>query len=86
MLKVFFYESVQNYSQCERLEIEPVETLRDCIEQLGEKLGYPFKDYLLGEDTCFFLVNGKSIVRTGGLNTPLNPNDKIEILPVVEAG
>ena len=86
MIKVLFYESVQNYSGCESLEIEPVETLKDCIEQLGEKLGFHFKEYLLGEDTCFFLVNGKSIARTGGLNTSLNPNDKIEVLPVVEAG
>ena len=86
MLKIFFYESVQNYSNCESLEIEPVETLRDCVEQLGEELGSHFKEFLLGEDTCFFLVNGKSIIRTGGLNTPLHPNDKIEILPVVEAG
>ena len=86
MIKVLFYESVQNHSGCVVLEIEPVETLKDCIEQLGEKLGSHFKEYLLGEDTCFFLVNGKSIVRTGGWNTPLGTHDKIEILPIVEAG
>ena len=86
MLKVFFYASVQDHSGCEELEIEEVETLADCIDKLEEKLGSHFKDYLLGEDTCFFLVNGKSILRTGGLNTPLHPHDKIEILPVVEAG
>ena len=86
MIKVLFYESVQNYSKCESLEIEPVETLKDLTEQLGEKLGSHFKEYMLGEDTCFFLVNGKSIVRTGGWNTPLSTHDKIEILPIVEAG
>ena len=86
MLKILFYESVQNHSKCESLEAEVVETLRDLINQLGERLGESFKDYLLGEDTCFFLVNGRSILRTGGLNTPLEPNDKIEILPIVEAG
>ena len=86
MLKVIFYESVQNHSGCEGLEIETVETLKALIDKLGEKLGGSFKDYLLEEDTCFFLVNGKSIVRTGGLNTPLHPKDKIEVLPLVEAG
>jgi len=86
MVKVLFYESVKNHSKCESLEIEFAGTVLDLIHQLGERLGAGFRDYLLEDDTCFFLVNGKSIIRTGGLNTPLGPSDKIEILPIVEAG
>jgi molybdopterin converting factor small subunit len=85
-MKIIFYESVQNYSGCDGLEIEHAETLNRLIDKLGDRLGVHFKEYLLGEGTCFFLINGKSIMRTGGLNTPLNPDDKIEVLPVVEAG
>jgi molybdopterin converting factor small subunit len=85
-MNVIFYESVKNYSGCDSMEIEYAETLNNLVDKLGNRLGEHFKEYLLGEGTCFFLINGKSIMRTGGLNTPLNPDDKIEILPVVEAG
>jgi len=86
MVKVIFYESVQNHSGCGSIELESPEVLMALIDHLGEKLGEEFKEYLLGEDTCFFLINGKSILRTEGLNTRLKPNDKIEVLPLVEAG
>ena len=86
MIKIIFYESVQNHSGCESIELELMETLIHLIDELGERLGDDFKEYLLREDTCFFLINGKSILRTGGLNTKLKPNDKIEVLPLVEAG
>ena len=86
MVEVFFYESVQDHSSCENIELEVADTLSDLIDELGKKLGDGFKEYLLADDNCFFLINGKSILRTGGLNTKLNPNDKVEVLPLVEAG
>ena len=83
---VIFYGSVQNHSGCRQLEIDHVDSIEMLIDKLGEDIGEHFKEYLLGEDTCFFLVNSKSIVGTGGLKTLLSQGDKIEILPVVEAG
>jgi MoaD family protein len=85
-MEVLFYESVQNYSSCKSVEMKHVETLQVLIDELGNKFGKEFREYLLGEETCFFLVNGKSIMRTGGLKTPLKKGDKIEILPHVDAG
>ena len=86
MIKVMFFGSVQDHSACPSIEVEAVESLRILIDNLGEEFGATFHEYLLGEDTCFFLINGKSIMNTGGLNTLLKPEDKVEILPVVEAG
>ena len=86
VIRVNFFESVQNHTHCPSIEMETAENLNVLIKNLGEKFGEPFKEYLLADDTCFFLVNGKSIINTGGLNTPLHPGDKVEILPVVEAG
>lgn len=87
-MKIIFYGAVGEYTDCEsiEMEIEQIKTLNDLINKLEERYGAKFKGYLLGDDTCFFLINGKSIMRTGGLNTSLNHDDKIEILPVVEAG
>jgi molybdopterin converting factor small subunit len=86
IMKITFYGLVQNHSGCDSIVVEHAETLNRLIDELGDRLGVHFKEYLLGDDTCFFLINGKSIMRTGGLNTPLDPDDNIEVLPVVEAG
>ena len=83
---VSFYESVQNHTGCQTIEVAQADTLRTLIDLLGKQFGESFQEYLLGDDTCFFLVNGKSILHTGGLHTPLKPEDRVEILPVVEAG
>ena len=84
-MKVHFYGSVQKYGGGESVEVGQVETIGLLIEELGYKIGADFKEYLLGEN-CFFLVNGRAILGTGGLNTKVSLGDKIEILPVVEAG
>jgi molybdopterin converting factor small subunit len=68
------------------MEIETAPTLRALIDALGERFGDIFREFLLGEETCVFLVNGSGIVTTGGLNSPLQPGDKIEVLPFVDGG
>jgi molybdopterin converting factor small subunit len=60
--------------------------IRQLIDELGDLYGKGFKDYLLGEGTCLFLVNGSGILLTGGLSTKLNQGDRIEILPFIQAG
>jgi molybdopterin converting factor small subunit len=65
---------------------EGVRNLHALINLLGERFGAQFKEFLLGDDTCFFLVNGSGIMTTGGLNTPLHAGDKVDILPFVPGG
>jgi len=86
-MTVFFYGSVlEHTSGAESTEIEVSPTLRALIDALGERFGDSFREFLLGEETCVFLVNGGGIVTTGGLNTPLQSSDKIEVLPFVDGG
>ena len=61
-------------------------TLRSLIDFLGICYGEDFKLFLLGKDTCIFLINSSGIMLTGGLDSPVNIGDKIEILPFVDAG
>ena len=86
-MMVWFYLSVCEFTGCSHLELtgQP-ETLQEMIDELGKRFGEEFYQYLLAEDTCFYLVNGKATLHTGGLLTRLQPGDKVEILPVVEAG
>ena len=85
-MTVQFYLSVQEHTKCQEIELEQAETMRVLIDKLGERFGEDFRQYLLADETCFFLINGKSLLSIGGMNAPLQPNDKIQILPVVEAG
>ena len=86
-MTVNFYSIVLDYTDGENSFItENCSTVRDLIEKLTCRFGENFKKFLLGDETCFFLVNGRGLMMTGGLDTPLNPDDKIELLPFAQAG
>jgi len=84
---VLFYGSVLDFTNGEKLlNINDCSSIRTLIDKLSGQYGKNFEDFLLGNETCFFLVNGKGIMMTGGLDTILKPGDKIEVLPFTEAG
>jgi molybdopterin converting factor small subunit len=86
-MTVLFYGSVQEYTLGEKsLEVGGVQCVSALIDLLGERFGEDFKEFLLGDHTCFFLVNGNGIMTTGGLGTQLQSEDTVEVLPLVEAG
>ena len=90
-MKVLFYGNVLEYTNGEKSYEPPghsanCSTVRDLINILSSHFGDGFLDFLLGEETCFFLINGKGIMMSGGLDTKLNPGDKIEVLPFAQAG
>ena len=86
MQTVTFFGSVLEYTNGEKsFSPELCTNLQGVVDILAGRYGDPIKDSLL--DGSFFpLVNGKGIMMTGGLNTPLYPDDRIEILPFVDAG
>ncbi|MCL2809082.1 MAG: MoaD/ThiS family protein [Treponema sp.] len=86
-MKITFYGNVLEYTNNEKTyEAENRANVRELIDNLAINYGESFKDFIMGEDTCFFLINGKGIMMTGGLETKLNPDDNIELLPFTEAG
>ena len=86
-VNVLFHGGVKEYTSDEKsFEAGGTQSVRMLIELLGEHFGADFKDFLLGDDTCFFLVNGNGIMTTGGLSTLLSPGDTVEVLPFVEGG
>ena len=90
-MKIIFYGSILEYTNNEK-SYEPsdnggnIATVRELIENLCLRYGEQFKEFLLGEETCFFLVNGTGLMMTGGMNTKLQCGDKIEVLPFADAG
>jgi len=86
-MKVLFYGNVLEHTKNEKsYDTEDCSNMLELINELGVHYGGSLKDFLSGEETCFFLVNGKGIMMTGGFNTKLLSNDKIEVLPFTEAG
>ena len=86
-MTVVFYGGVREYTSGEKsFEAEETQCVRTLIDLLAERFGEQFKEFLLGDETCVFLVNGNGVVTTGGLDTLLSPADKVEILPFVDGG
>jgi len=84
---VLFYGNLLNYTNGEKsFDVIDCSNIRELINKLGEHFGEHLKKYLLGDETCFFLVNGTGLMMTGGLDTKLQPGDKIEVLPFADAG
>ena len=86
-MNIYFYGNVLKYTNGEKFyKAEDCSNICELTDKLGSHYGECFKEFLLGEETCFFLVNGKGIMMTGGLNTKLQSGDKVEVLPFAEAG
>ena len=86
-MQVLFHGSVRDHTSGES-SFDPGEArdLRRLIEMLGERFGEPFREFLIGDQNCFFLVNGSGTMMTGGYDTPLKNGDTVEILPFVDGG
>ena len=63
----------------------PCPDMRRLIDALTMRYGESFSE-LINRSACFFIVNGKGTMSTGGFDTPLKHGDKVEVLPLVEAG
>ena len=61
-------------------------TLQELLGELSSHYGESFETFIHGNETCLILINGRGITQSGGLESPLNPGDKIDILPFVDAG
>lgn len=84
---VAFYGSVQVYTGgAESFIAKDCLNVRSLVDELGSHFGEGFRASLLSGENCFFLVNGKGIMSTGGLETALRPGDKVEVLPFIDAG
>jgi len=86
-VKVLFYGNLLEYTNGEKVyEADNCSNVKELVCKLGEHFGERLKDFLQGDDNCLFLVNGKGLMMTGGLDTKLVHDDKIEVLPFADAG
>jgi len=88
-MTVTFYSKVKGYTNSESTFIPATKThstLRELLGEVSKHYGKRFETFVNSNETCLFLVNGKGVTLSGGLETPVKFGDKIEILPFIEAG
>ena len=89
-MNVIFYGKVTGFTNGDKSFVPEspnlFPNLRVLLDELGNRYNKEFSKFLTGSETCVILVNGKGIMLSGGLDTPINKDDKIEILPFVDAG
>ena len=88
----FTVPSVLNQGNGEICEHIAVDSLADAFLKISELLGDDFKRKILDSDGVTprplinVYVNGKNIKFLDGMNTSLNQNDNVYILPAVSGG
>jgi len=88
-MTVCFYGRIKEHTNGDKSYIPTSKehsTLRSLLDELIGYYGESFDFFINSSETCLLLVNGRGIKQTGGLDTPVSRDDKIEILPFVEAG
>ena len=91
MVKVVFPSIIAKVTQGEKDVTISASTLREALDQLIIKYGNSFKERLLdpsGEPKRFlnFYINGKNVRFMNSLDTPLNDEDELTILPTASGG
>ena len=88
---IFTIPSVLNAGGGEKKTELEASTLKESFEKISEIMGDDFKRKVLYEDgsprsLINIYINGKNAAFDNGLDTPLNENDEVYILPAVAGG
>ena len=98
-MRVRFFATIRDITGCVETDFPFKETAgalaRSLCEHYGEKLRqFFFPDESSGavnEEKSFgpeiiVLINGRHVNHLGGVNAPLDPDDRVDIFPVVSGG
>ena len=100
-MRVRFFAYIRNFTGCAEADIPYRETAgalaRSLCERYGDKLQQKFFPPEIsggkGKNTeekfgpeIIFLINGRHVSHLGGTAAPLNPDDRVDIFPVVAGG
>ena len=68
----------------------PPSTIGGLLELLSRRYGLAFRKAVFAGDelhaNVILLVNGRNVRNSGGLATPLNPDDQVCVFPMVAGG
>lgn len=88
-MKVSFHATIREAAGTPEAEVQ-ASSVRELLRKLRDDFGATLFGMLVDNDALredvVILVNGQNISHTGGLDTPLNPDDEIAIFPPVSGG
>ena len=95
-MRVRFFAYIRNFTGCAEAELPYEETIgalaRSLCDRYGDKLrqkifpvGNPDGEVKFGPE-IIILINGRHVNHLGGAAAPLNPDDLVDIFPVVAGG
>jgi molybdopterin synthase sulfur carrier subunit len=92
-VEVKFFTSLREITgkKVDQIQLQDAITVKELIKMLSEKYGKKFREYIYNkneetQEFLSFLVNGKNINKLQGLDTKLEDQDVIAILPPVGGG
>ena len=101
-MRVRFFAYIRNFTKCAEADVPYQETIgalaRSLCDLYGESLrlkifptGVPGSEGKSPGEEQFgpeiiFLINGRHVAHLGGPAAPLDPNDRIDVFPVVAGG
>ena len=92
-IRFFAYIRDAEFAGCKEMQWdEPCKDLRTLGKALGERFGKRFHDEFFSPDESelgeriIVIINGRRSEFLQGLDTPLSPNDTVQIFPVVAGG
>jgi len=90
-MTVTFYGRVTEYTNGEKTftpapGVFSPTTLRGFLDVLCAHYGERFESFINGNETCLILLNGNGVSYSGGVDSPVSFDDKVDILPFVDAG
>ncbi|MEM2083158.1 MAG: MoaD/ThiS family protein [Nitrososphaerota archaeon] len=83
-----YYGLFRDYSKkkSEEIEISSPIKIKELFKNLAEKYGKIFEDIIKNKHEAIILLNGKSINLLDGLETVINNDSTLTILPVIGGG
>ena len=91
-MRVRFFAYLRNFTGCAEADVPYQETIgalaRSLCDRYGDKLEQKIFPLGMGEfgPEIIVLINGRHVNHLGGFNTALNPDDHVDIFPVVAGG
>ena len=96
-MRVRFFAYIRNFTKCNEADVPYRETVGDLALSLCDLYGNELRQkvfpcWVEGEQIkefgpeIIFLINGRHVSHLGGIAAPLNPDDRVDIFPVVAGG
>jgi len=93
-MRVRFFAYIRDFTKCAEADFPFQESIgalaRSLCDRYGEKLRHMIFPPDSGEDQfgpeIILLINGRHVSHLGGVNAALNPDDRVDVFPVVAGG